>query len=215
MNKTIEKVEPITAGYRLKLSEQEEPLDVPYELYHKHLLKAGIVLTAAQIEQLNREIELFACKATASRLLALRGHSVGELFDKLKRRKFSDEAITPVIKEFKSAGVLDDARYANALVRRSLERNPSGRSFLIATLKKKKIAHDLAEEIVDMAIVEDDEDALAERSLRKRWPVLKQFDIERARTKAYTYLSRRGISYSAAKAAFEKLSAECEGGDDN
>jgi SOS response regulatory protein OraA/RecX len=46
---------------------------------------------------------------------------------------------------------------------------------------------------------------LAVASLERKWNSLKQFDLERARTKAYTYLSRRGIGYAAAKAAFEQL----------
>ena len=39
----------------------------------------------------------------------------------------------------------------------------------------------------------------------KRWAHLGQFELEVARNKSYNYLSRRGFSYPAARAAFEKL----------
>jgi hypothetical protein len=41
--------------------------------------------------------------------------------------------------------------------------------------------------------------------LERKKGSLAKFDLETARKKAYTYLSRRAISYGAAKAAFEKV----------
>jgi regulatory protein len=191
--------------FRVEISTLEEPLIVPAEIIFRHALKADIVLTEPQLEQLKAEAELIRCDREAARMLGMREHTIGELRTKLKRKKFSVEAVDQAIKRYRSRGLLDDAHVANKLVRQSLERNPSGRAFLIAMLQRKQVPRPIAEQAVELALGSRDEIELAVISLRKRWSSIGQLELERARTKAYTYLSRRGISYDAARAAFEQL----------
>ena len=191
--------------YRMEISTLEEPLIVPAEIVFRHALKADIVLTESQLVQLQAEAELIRCDRSAARMLGIREHTIGELKTKLKRKKFSVEAVDQTIKRYRSRGLLDDAHVANKLVQQSLERNPSGRAFLIAMLQRKQISRALAEQAVELALVSKDEVELAVESLRKRWSTIGQLELERARTKAYTYLSRRGIGYAAARTAFERL----------
>lgn len=191
--------------YRMEISTLEEPLIVPAEVVFRHALKADIVLTEPQLVQLQAEAELIRCDRSAARMLGIREHTIGELRTKLRRKKFSVEAVDQTIKRYRSRGLLDDAQVANKLVQQSLERNPSGRAFLIAMLQRKQISRALAEQAVELALVSKDEVELAVESLRKRWSTIGQLELERARTKAYTYLSRRGIGYAAARTAFERL----------
>ncbi len=194
-----------TGRYYVSLSNREEPIIVAPELVHQHRLKEGIMLTAPQVAQLETEAELAECDRTATRLLTLREHSVGELKAKLNQRKFKPESIKTVIKRFSDKGLLDDAHFAQQIAQGLLERNPSGRGYLVAYLQHKLIPRPIAEETANMLLEGHDEIDLAVKSLERRWNTLSQFDLERARSKAYTYLSRRGISYSAAKAAFDRL----------
>jgi regulatory protein len=194
-----------TGRYYVTLSTRSEPLTVSDELVHRHRLKEGIVLTAPQLGQLEAEAELAECDRTAARLLALREHSVGELKAKLKQRQFKPESIQAIIARFSSRGLLDDAHFAQSVARSLMDRNPSGRGYLVAYLQHKLVSRSIAEETADMLLVDQNETDLAVKSLERRWKTLGQFDLERARTKAYTYLSRRGIGYSAAKAAFDRL----------
>jgi regulatory protein len=191
--------------YKVKISGRDEPLLVGAELVHRHRLKEGIVLTPAQVEQLKDEAEELNCLNTANRILAVREHSTGEIKDKLRRRKFSATVVESTLKDLKRRGLLDDAHVAAKLVEQSLAKNPSGRAYLFALLRRKKIAPDLAEQTVSAALDRHDELDLALTSLKKKWPAIRQLELERARTKAYTYLSRRGISYQAARKAFEQM----------
>ena len=79
----IDKTEPTPGGFRLWISTLDEPLVVPAALYHQHRLKAGIVITEPQLQQLRAEAEKLRCEATVARMLGRREHSVGEVRAKL------------------------------------------------------------------------------------------------------------------------------------
>lgn len=202
------RIEAIRAGdqlYKIRLTGSDNWLTISGSVFHRFRLKEGIVLTEAQVVQLRREGERSACEATANRMLAIREHTVGELRVKLRRKQYGREAIDAVIKSLLQQGLLDDAHVATKLVDQSLRRNPSGQAYLIALLRRKHVDRELAESTVRRALAETDEVTLAVASLKKRWSSLSQLELERARTRAYHYLSRRGIGYQAARQAFEQL----------
>jgi regulatory protein len=201
----LQKVVQKGGRYELTVSVLDEPLVVDAEIVHRYRLVPDIVLTPSQLEQLRAAAELLACDNALSRVLAIREHSVREAELKLRRRGFESDVVRAVVQKYRKLELLDDARYARSVVETSLKRNPSGRGFLVALLRKKGIARTLAERTVDTTLRNVDEVELATRSLEKRWSGYSQLELERARRKAYNYLSRRGISYQAAKAAFEKL----------
>jgi regulatory protein len=201
----ITAVEEKPGGVRVTLSNLPDPLFIPPELVYRYNLKPGVVITPAQVSSLIEESERFLCDRETARLLALREHSAGELRLKLRRKGFAEKIAAAIMAKYASRGLIDDARLALALARRALERKPSGRSFLIAFLRKKMIDRTTAEQAVDM-LLEDSEDlGSAVRALRQKWPVTDQIEVESARSKAYSYLSRRGFGYQTARAAFEEV----------
>lgn len=189
----------------LDLSESDEPLVVSEEIALRHRLVEGVVITPAQLDQLRRESRFTLCDGEAARLLGQREHSAGELRTKLVRKKFDPEIIQEVIRKYRDRGIVDDAHYAYKLAERLVAERPCGRSFLVAYLRRKMIDHELAESTADLVLTGREEIDLAALSLGHRWPQLVQFELETARLKAYNYLARRGFSYPAARAAFEKL----------
>lgn len=201
----ITKTTRIYGGYSVEISTLDEPLQVTDLLFFTHRLKSGIVLTPPQLEQLVIEAETGRCEQVAGRLLGMRDHTVGELVAKLKQRKFSAEPIAAAIKKYRAAGVLDDARVANMLARYMYSRKPSGRAFLVAALQRKKIERSLAVQVVATLLENDDATVSAVSALRQKWPKHEQIDIESVRTKAYSYLSRRGFGYQTAKEAVVSL----------
>lgn len=201
----IEKLSQSGNRYFLTITGREKPFSVSDQLVYRFKLKEGIVITGPQLEDLKKESALFECDRETSRLLSFREHSVGELRFKLKQRQFAADIVKQTIKKYTDLGFLDDAHYALKLAEKSLERNPSGRAYLVAFLQKKMVKRDQAERAADMALAGKDEQSLAESSLGRRWHLFGHLELERARQKAYNYLSRRGIGYQAAKAAFEKL----------
>jgi len=211
----VNKVKARAGHYRLEISSLAEPIVISRQLLEKYRLKEGLDITPAQLEQLKTEAELEACDREVARLLAMREHSVGEVRTKLVRKKFADCAIKHILTEYQDRQLLDDAHYAQTLVRRIQQRNPAGRAYLIGNLRRKQIGRELAEKTVDFLLDDQDQMELAVRALEKRWSRFSQFDLETARRRAYNYLSRRGIGYQAARAAFEKLYNGMKKGDDN
>ncbi len=201
----IEKIVPGGSIYYLTLSGQETPLSVSEELVYKYRLKEGIVITLPQFEKLKAESDRLACDNLVRQFLAGREYSSGELKAKLARRQFPPALIDLTVKKYVAMGLVDDARYALKAAEKTLERNPAGRAYLIAFLQRKKIDRELAEKIAATVLAGKDETMLALNSLKKRWRLFGHFELERARRKAYNYLSRRGIGYEAAKTAFERL----------
>lgn len=201
----ITAVKATNNGYELTISTLEQALLVSPSMYHRHRLKEGIVITPPQLEQLVSESAREVCEQTIGRLLGYREHSVAEMRRKLRQRQFEPDVIDEILRKYVRNGLLDDARYGTRLARQTLERKPSGRAFITAVLLRKGIERDLAEEIVARLFIDSDETELAIAALESRWSQLGQIEVETARRKAYNYLSRRGIGYAAAKAAFEKL----------
>ncbi|MBU0982526.1 MAG: RecX family transcriptional regulator [candidate division Zixibacteria bacterium] len=202
------KITKITAsgfGYVVEISTLTEPLRLSPGIYNKHRLKSGIVLTEPQLRQLTQEAERDNCDREVARLLGMRAHSEGELITKLIRKQFARSTVNEVVAVYVARGLVDDAQYAFELARQTLERRPAGRAYLLAVLKRKQIDSAIAETALDTLLHGRDEVDTAVAALEKRWLRFSEFDLETSRRKAYTYLSRRGISYSAAKAAFETL----------
>jgi SOS response regulatory protein OraA/RecX len=165
------------------------------------------------VVDLVREAALSVCDREVARLLALRPHAVGEVRFKLARKQFEPDIVSATLRKYEQRGLLDDAHVAMTLARIALERRPAGRSYLIAVLRKKMIARELAEQTVDLALGDRNENELAYAALSQRKRALfssAQIEVETVRRKAYTFLSRRGIGYAAAKAAVERLLKERE-----
>jgi regulatory protein len=194
--------------FRAHISGIDDAVLISDELVAKYHLKVGTELTESQVDKITAEAELFECDRHAARLLGMRDHSIGELKAKLGRRGFTPSAIKATAAKYVERGMLDDARYARMVARRTLELKPAGKAFITAYLRRKMIPRELANRVVAELFEGRDEVALALMSLRKRWSSLSQLDLERAKIRAYTYLGRRGISYEAARAAFAQLCAE-------
>lgn len=165
---------------------------------------------AAYVHALADDLELERADRYLTAKLSRNICSVGQARLSLKKKSFSDKAISGIVERFLRAGFLDDRRFAAEYTRATLNNRPAGRMFLINSLREKRVDAELAEEIVDVALSEVDEVELALTLLRKRWWRLSQMDLESARQKGYTFLSRRSISYASGKAAFERLLAEQE-----
>ena len=195
-------------GVKITIISLTEPILLsPSTVVHSKL-EQGITLTESQVEFLVRESKIYECDQTVLRMLSRRAYSIGELKVRLKKRGHELEIVDEVIKKKKKQGVLDDAKYGYSIARRLLEQTPCGKSYVRAHLLKKRIPTELAEEIANAAFTQQDDMELALKALRKRWWRFADLELETARTKAYTYLSRRGFGYRTSRAAFEQVFSE-------
>ncbi|MBI5268039.1 MAG: RecX family transcriptional regulator [candidate division Zixibacteria bacterium] len=199
--------------FQISLSDRSDPIPVDPLIVARHRLKEGIVLTSPQVADLVREAELSACDREVARLLALRPHAIGEVRLKLQRKQFASDVVTGIVRKYEQKGLLDDGHVAMMLARATLERHPAGRSYLVAVLRRKMIDRELAEQTVDLVLGDRDETEIAYAALMQRRRLFvssTEIEVESVRRKAYTFLSRRGIGYAPAKAAFERLLKEQE-----
>jgi len=187
------------------ISTLDKPIVIPDHIVHQHRLKEGIVITPSQLKKLRAESEFFLCDRAAARMLAIRGHSVGEIKAKLAQKGFPPETIQRIVRKYKDRGILDDVHFAHQLTNDLLTQRPCGRNYLVACLRRKMIERSLAEETAEAALAGKDEKELAIAALTRKWNEYRQFELEVARRKSYNYLARRGFSYNAARAAFEQL----------
>jgi SOS response regulatory protein OraA/RecX len=170
-------------------------------------LKEGNRYNPESFEAIRQILEKDYAYFVAEMILARQGYSIGEFRQRLRKKGIEEKLCAGIVNDFRSLGLLDDSRYAEARIRSLLQRKPAGRGFLIADLQKHLVRRAIAEHVVAAALEDTDEVSLAIQILQKRRISLQKFDIETARRKAYTYLSRRAISYRAAKEAFEKVFA--------
>jgi regulatory protein len=168
-------------------------------------LAEGARFSPETYTELKRILEWEWAYYTAESMLARRPYSVGELKQRLRHKDISSDHIREIVRDFRERGFLNDYEYALARARSLADRKPSGRSYLISWLRKRLVPREIAEKAVDELLSDVNEVETAVELLKRKRSGLAKFDLETARRKAYTYLSRRAISYSAARAAFEKV----------
>ncbi len=185
--------------------EGAEPMIITAEAAHRRNLRAGVILTAPQFEQLREEARSFACEQAAARMLAGREHSEAELKAKLRRKGFDSGVIKQVVRRYRQMGAVDDARYAHMVGRSLIERKPCGKAYVSAYLQKRGVTRDLAETVAEALLGHHDETERAAAALEQRQRAWSEFELETVRRKAYNYLARRGFGFAAAKRAFEQV----------
>ncbi len=192
----------------------DEPLTLSLDTILELQVVENTIITVSQLERLIDEAGLYACEREATRLLSIRQYAIAELRHRLVQKQFKPEHVKEAVAKLKRLGALDDDHLALRLSEKLIAGRPCGRSYLIAYLQRKHLERHLAERTADVVLGSQDETSLAVESLRGRWTRLREFELETAQRKAYTYLARRGFGYAAAKAAFERLlKSENEGSD--
>lgn len=134
---------------------------------------------------------------TALRLLGVRAHSEFELTRKLQQRGYEPTAIDDTIARLRQRGYLDDAAYAESLVR--LRAGRRSRAALIAELGAKGIERELAERAT--AAMDRDDELDTARRLAATWPTL---GPERVAGR----LARRGFSSDVVYAILDERRSE-------
>jgi regulatory protein len=107
-------------------------------------------------------------KLTALRMLSARRLTESQLWAKLERRGFDDDAIRAAISACKAGGYLDDALFAELYVH--AKQKPLGDARLIAELVGRGIDRDVAQRKVAGSEITQDERALSalERLLQRK-----------------------------------------------
>jgi regulatory protein len=120
--------------------------------------------TAHRLYESSRAVE---AREKAVELLARRPHCAQELRRKLVQRNFEPETVERALGWLDGRGYLDDAGFAREWVRQRLQRHPEGRVALIAGLRRRGVAREIAEEVAAELCSGKNERASAEAALAK------------------------------------------------
>jgi regulatory protein len=103
----------------------------------------------------------------AIRLLNIRLHTTGELFQKLKLRGFKPADIRPVIAQLEAQKFLDDQRFAEIFVDNLKRYKDFGFYGIKVKLLKRQIPAEIIERALQEYFTKEDEEAVARRLVSK------------------------------------------------
>ena len=158
-------------------------------------------LSASQIEALARSDHFHRCFNAAAHYLSYRPRSEFELRGRLHRRGFDDDNLEAVIAKLKEQGLVDDIAFAQFWKDNRESFSPRSRWLTKLELRRKGIANDIINQVVDT--VNDDNNAYRAALIKAR--SLSLFDYQGFRRRLGEYLKRRGFGYEVINRTIEQL----------
>ena len=153
-------------------------------------LAVGRILTADEAAGLKQAADGEEVRRRLLRLLEKRDYSCAELARKLA--KFDRAMVESAVVALAARGLVDDRRYARALVETRLGAKPCGRARLAHDLRRRGIAPALIREVVG-GIDREDDFAAAREMARKARGRLRGYDALTRRRRLTAVLGRRGF----------------------
>jgi regulatory protein len=138
--------------------------------------------------------------------LSYRPRSEAEIRMRL-RQGFDQKTIDRVILQLEARRMIDDVAFAKFWIENRESFSPRSERMLKLELKRKGIAVEVIDEVLDGS----DEDGAAYRAAQKKARLLSQEDYDVFRRKLGAFLRRRGFSYEVANHAVERLWRDATG----
>lgn len=138
--------------------------------------------------------ELFAY---AVKKLAGRASSVGELRTAMLQRAQEPGDIEGVLARLKEYGYLNDKRFAESFAAARLENEGLGKMRVLRDLRQRRVAPELAESTVSRVYAGQDEAALIEDYIRRKYRTVERaglFESDKELASAFRRLLRAGFS---------------------
>ncbi len=149
---------------------------------------------------------------TSMRLLAATAKSRAELAGRLKEKGYPDQVIQNALDDLEKQGFLNDRTYARNLKSRFTHGKPSGLNKIAFELKRHGISAAIREEVLSEINPEEERERAFELG-RIRWNKEHKAPQEKRRQRVYSFLVRRGFSFSHARDVIETLERSAhEGG---
>ncbi|MCC7116963.1 MAG: RecX family transcriptional regulator [Anaerolineales bacterium] len=155
-------------------------------------LKVGDSLSAEKIASLQAEDARERALQQALLFLSYRPRSEKEIRQNLSKHEIPAEIIEDTLERLRADGLANDDKFARIWVENRNTFRPRSRRVLTMELRQKG----LADEAVQSAVAEVDDQALAYTSAQKRAGRFKSLEWNEFRKKLSEYLARRGFSYA-------------------
>ena len=187
-----------------------EAFTVSEEVARELDLAVGRELAQPTADFVAADDERARAREAALRLLAVRARSEGELYDRLRRKGFTDELSAAVVASLVDVGLLDDEEFARAWADERVRLRPVGPRRLVQELLSKQVNRELAGRVVDETFREHSEFDLARKVLQKKTRVSGGAGDRKSRARLHSFLIRRGFSYEVASAVLREIEGESD-----
>ncbi|UCH42662.1 MAG: RecX family transcriptional regulator [Dehalococcoidales bacterium] len=171
------------------------------EVVAKEGLKVGQRLSADQINILIRKDNFQRALGMAVHYISYRPRSEFELRERLGQRGTNDRIQEEVIAKLKEQGLVDDTAFARFWTSSRESYSPRSQWLTGLELKRRGVADDIVNKVVDNI---DDEDS-AYRAALKKARSLPQSDYAAFRRRLGSHLQRRGFGYGIIKHTIQRL----------
>ena len=142
----------------------------------------------------------------AFRLLKFRPRSEYELWQRLKRRGFSESAVGETLFFLKEKKFVDDLEFVRIWVQSRLKK-PFGINRIKQELGIKGIGKDLIERVFEDFADKYSEGRVVKELACRRWERLKHIQPQKARRRLFLFLLRRGFSIDRIQEAISEIRA--------
>ena len=174
---------------------------VEAEVAAKERLQVEQELSTERIEVLAKTDHLQRCLNAAVHYLSYRPRSEPELRERLHRRGFDGDSVEAVIAKLKEQGLVDDIAFAQFWKDNRETFSPRSQWLTKLELRRKGVANDIIDQVVDTI---DDEDS-AYRAAQRKARSLPQSDYQSFRRRLGEHLKRRGFSYGVINNTVNRL----------
>ena len=171
------------------------------EVAVKEGLQVGQELSSSQIEALARSDHFHRCFNAAVHYLSYRPRSESEIRERLQRRGFDGDSIEAVIARLKEQGLVNDIAFAQFWKDNRESFSPRSQWLTKLELRRKGVATDIIDQVVDEA---DDTDSAYRAALSKARS-LPLSDYQGFRRRLGDYLKRRGFDYGVINHTVERI----------
>ncbi len=155
-------------------------------------LRVGQELSEEKIEQLIAEDARERAYQQAMLFLSYRARSEAEIRKNLRKHEIPEAVIDHTVERLRQDGLANDDQFAEAWVENRTTFRPRSRRMMAMELKQKG----LADESIQSAMQNVDDDASAYEVARKRAARFKGLEWNDFRRKLSEFLARRGYAYS-------------------
>lgn len=155
-------------------------------------LRVGQQISEEKIEQLIAEDARERAYQQSMLFLSYRARSESEIRKNLRKHEIPEAVIEQTLERLRQDGLANDDQFAQAWVENRATFRPRSRRMMAMELKQKG----LADEAIQSAIQNVDDDASAYEAAQKRAARYKGLEWNDFRKKLSEFLARRGYSYS-------------------
>ena len=172
-------------------------------------LRKGMALTVKAQEALLAKQQTHSARAAALNYLSYQARTAEEVRRKLRTKDFSADVVEDAVAHLETYGYLNDEAYARAYTRGRFAGRGYGPQRLRMELRKRGVASETIETVLDELEEAEDVSATAEHHARKRWEALaRESDPRKRMKKTIDFLVRRGFSYGLAREVVDPLARE-------